>query len=595
MKVCSKKTSTYYKNFISFFGPLIVAMTLLQCNTERYLPPSDADNGGLLLPEGFEALVVVDSIGRTRHIAVNDNGDIYAQLSNSQDGKGTIALRDTDRDGKADSIVHFGDYPDQGRSATGVTIHNGYLYTSTRKMVYRNKLTAGVLVPTSPTEVVFTDMEKNIERNWHTTKPLAFDNEGNMYIPFGSPSDACQDMEKYGPVGIPGGRGLDPCPELETQAGIWKFDADKIGLTQADGVKFATGIRSVVGMEWNPKDESLYAVGNGIDNFHTIFPDLYTSWQAAMLPSETLMKVTEGANYGWPYAYYDQLQHKNVLQPGYGGDGNIVGRAEEFDDPVIAFPGHWAPMDVMFYRGNQLPKRYNNGVFVAFHGSTDRPPYPQAGFIVCFVPFNDKGEALGSWEVFADGFAGVNRVIDTSDAVYRPMGLSTGPDGSIYISESNKGKIWRVMYKGDKANFGVAQLAAMEKRKSADYIRTPIEGKDIRKEGDTYSGRILYNTYCAACHQRNGLGDNNRFPPLVASDWVSGDEDRLINIVLNGIQGEIEVNGRSYNGLMPQNRHLDDFAISSILTYIRKQFGNEAPAVSAQRVSQIRTATATNN
>ena len=89
---------------------------------------------------------------------------------------------------------------------------------------------------------------------------------------------------------------VGPMSGVGKHAGIWRFDADKIGLTQEDGTKFATGIRSIVGMEWNPKDESLYAVGNGIDNFHTIFPDLFTDWQAAMLPSETLMKVTEGSD-----------------------------------------------------------------------------------------------------------------------------------------------------------------------------------------------------------------------------------------------------------------------------------------------------------
>jgi mono/diheme cytochrome c family protein len=148
------------------------------------------------------------------------------------------------------------------------------------------------------------------------------------------------------------------------------------------------------------------------------------------------------------------------------------------------------------------------------------------------------------------------------------------------------------MYKGDRTKFGEAELASMEKRKSRDYIRTPIEGKDLRKEGDMLSGRILYNTYCAACHQRNGKGDNNRFPPLDGTDWVTGDEDRLIDVVLNGMQGEIEVNGRSYNGLMPQNKHLDDFAISSILTYIRKRFGNDAAAVTSMKVSQVRSETA---
>ncbi len=568
----------------------LTVISLIQCSKHIELPPSDPNNGGLFLPDNFEALVVTDSIGRTRHIAVNDNGDIYVQLNNSKDGKGTVVLRDINKDGKADSIVYFGDYIDKGRSATGVSIHQGYLYTSTKRMIYRNKLTAGEMVPTSETEVVLTDMEENIGKNWHATKPVSFDNKGHMYVPFGSPSDACQDIEKYGPAGIPGGKGLEPCPELETQAGIWRFDANKIGLTQKDGDKFATGIRSVVGMDWNPLDESLYAVGNGIDNFHTIHPDLYTSWQAALLPAETLMKVTEGSNFGWPYAYYDQIQQRNVLQPGYGGDGNIVGIASEFDDPVIGFPGHWAPMDVVFYQGNQFPERYRYGAFVAFHGSTDRPPYPQAGYIVCFVPFKD-GKSTGEWEVFADGFAGVDTVINTSDAVYRPMGLANGPDGSLYISESNKGKIWRVMYKGDKDNFGRVELASMEKRKSRNYIKTPDEVLDNMQQGDNLSGSILYNTYCASCHQRNGQGDNNRFPPLTDSEWVTGDENRLINIVLNGMQGEIKVNGITYNDLMPNHQHLEDLAIASIVTYIRNRFGGiNGIHIDVTKVSEVRSA-----
>jgi len=563
---------------------------LTQCRKSVELPKGDSDNGGLFFPEGFEAVVVADSIGRARHIAVNDNGDIYVKLTfnDAMNGRGgTVGLRDTNDDGKADTIAYFGDYTDEGHSAVGVTIHNGYLYTSTVRRILRNKLTPGKLVPESQTEVVLTDVDENVVKNWHTTKPVAFDNKGNMYVPFGSPSDACQDITKYGPVGIPGGRGLDPCPELEEHAGIWRFDASKTELTQKDGSKFATGIRSVVGMQWNPIDESLYAVGNGIDNFHTIYPNLYSLWQAAVLPAETVMKITEGSDFGWPYAYYDQMLEKNVLQPGYGGDGKKTERADKFDEPVIAFPGHWAPMDILFYQGDQFPGRYKNGAFIAFHGSTDRSPCPQAGYIVCFIPF-ENGKATKKWEVFADGFTGVDTVVNTSDAVYRPMGLATGPDGSLYISESKKGKIWRVMFKGDKNKFGENELASMEKRKSRSYIRTPDEVKDNLGQGDRLAGSILYNTYCATCHQRNGRGDNNRFPPLAGSDWVTGEETKLISVVLNGLQGRIKVNGKTYNGLMPANDHLDDHAIASILTYIRGNFGNRAAPINALKVQKVR-------
>lgn len=571
---------------------LLIALVIISCSKiSRTLPAGSPDNGGLFLPNNFEALVVVDSIGKARHLAVNDNGDIYVKLTFNRAMKGsggTVGLRDLNKDGRADSIVYFGDYKDIGGSAVGMTIHDGYLYTSTVNQVLKNKLTPGQLVPESKTEVVLTDLDPNVARNWHTTKPVAFDRKGYMYVPFGTPSDAGQDITKYGPIGIPGGKGLDPSPELETHGGIWRFDASKTNQTQKDGYKFATGIRSVVGMVWSPIDDNLYAVMNGIDNFRTIFPDLYTAWQAAVLPSEPLLKVTEGSDFGWPYAYYDHMLKKNVLQPGYGGDGKIIGRASKFDVPVIGFPGHWAPMDVMFYQGNQFPDRYKQGAFVAFHGSTDRSPYPQAGYIVCFVPFKN-GAPTGEWEVFADGFTGVDTVVNTSDAVYRPMGLATGPDGSLYISESNKGKIWRIMYKGDKKEFGEKQLAGMELRKSRSYIKTPDEVKDNLHRGDRLAGSILYNTYCASCHQRDGKGDNSRFPPLAKSEWVTGDKQRLISVILNGLDGEITVNGQSWQGMMPAHAEfLDDHAIASISTYIRQSFGNKAGPVSSLEVAEVR-------
>jgi len=182
----------------------------------------------------------------------------------------------------------------------------------------------------------------------------------------------------------------------------------------------------------------------------------------------------------------------------------------------------------------------------------------------------------------------VDTVINTSDAKYRPMGLAMGPDGSLYISESEKGKIWKVLYKGDKDVFGAPQLASMEARKSRSYIRTPDELADNLQQGDELSGSILYKTYCATCHQRNARGDENRFPPLANSEWVVGDPDRLIDIVLNGLDGEIVVNDKSYNGLMPPNKHLDDHAIASILTFIRKNFGNDASTINSEQVRKVR-------
>ena len=227
---------------------IITAACLAACKQRLHLPKGDANNGGLFLPKNFEALVVVDSIGPARHLAVNTNGDIYVKLTynDAMNGAGgTVGLRDLNEDGKADSIAYFGDYKDVGNSAVGMTIHDGYLYTSTVRQVLRNKLTPGKLIPESKTEVMLTDEDENVAKNWHTTKPVAFDNKGYMYVPFGSPSDACQDITQFGPVGTPGGHGLDPCPELENHAGIWRFRADKTNQTQKDGSKFSTGIEAL--------------------------------------------------------------------------------------------------------------------------------------------------------------------------------------------------------------------------------------------------------------------------------------------------------------------------------------------------------------
>jgi mono/diheme cytochrome c family protein len=168
------------------------------------------------------------------------------------------------------------------------------------------------------------------------------------------------------------------------------------------------------------------------------------------------------------------------------------------------------------------------------------------------------------------------------------MGIAMGPDGSLYISETEKGKIWRVMYKGDKKNFGTAQLAEMEKHKLLSHIRTPDEVKDNLEKGKIPEKAKLYNTYCAACHQNDGKGDGNRFPPLGRTDWVTGDKIKLLNTVLKGLNGEIIVNDKPYNGLMPAHNFLKDEEVANILTYIRQNFGNTASAVSVEEVKEYR-------
>jgi glucose/arabinose dehydrogenase/mono/diheme cytochrome c family protein len=561
---------------------VVLSFILISCSEVRELPKGDPDNGGLYLPENFEAIVVIDSLeGRARHIAVNDNGDIYVKSRFSKPDGRNVALRDTDGDGKADVIEKFGKYEKERSYGTAMRIHNGYLYFSSELIVYRYKLSQGKLVPEGELEeIVVDDHEHGMHE--HIAKPIAFDDKGHLYVPYGAPSNACQEVNR-----TPAVPGIDPCPQLEQHGGVWRFDANKKGQTQKDGVEFATGIRSVVAMDWNPADNNLYLVMHGRDDLLRLWATIYTPWQSAVLPAEEFIKVTEGSDFGWPYCYYDQIQEKKVLAPEYGGDGNVIGRCDQFEKPLIGFPGHWAPNDLLFYQGEQFPSRYKQGAFVAFHGSTNRAPYPQSGYFIGFIPF-ENGKPTGDWEVFADGFAEVDPIVNVSDAVYRPMGIAMGPDGSLYVSDTEKGKIWRIFFKGDKDSFTNENLAKMESRKKLSHLRTPDKVEDNLEKGLVAGGEKVFNVYCATCHQKDGKGASGRFPPLAGTDWVTGDKNRLIGIVLNGMQGSIVVNGETYINAMPQHGFLSDDEIANVLTYIRQNFGNKASDVKPDEVSRIR-------
>ena len=457
------------KNVVLIF--LVLFLVNCQRDNSLVIPNTDADNGGLFFPEGFGALVVTNGVGESRHLAVNTNGDIYVKLRTSDGDKGNLALRDTNGDGKADIIERFGDYPNDGRFATEMRVHKGYLYFSSELVIYRQKLTPNKLIPEGKPEILVKDP---YPIRWHNAKSLAFDNNGGMYVTFSAPTNAC---EEYRPGSNPTDvvKGEYPCTQLNILAGIWKFDEDKLNQKKSEGKRFATGLRSIVGMSWNDEDNSLYAINHGRDYLNTRAPQYFSEWENTVLPAEEFMKIKEGDDFGWPYTYYDHFKEKRMLAPEYGGDGIKV--ANGYTDPLMGMPAHWAPNDLLFYKGSQFPARYKKGAFVAFHGSTNRTPYPQAGYIVAFIPF-ENGKPTKKWEVFADGFTGADTIVSMQDAKYRPMGLAEGPDGSLYISESKEGKIWRVIFEGDTTSFGAAQLEAMEKRKSRSYIKMPVENTD---------------------------------------------------------------------------------------------------------------------
>ena len=457
------------------FYYLFITFIMLSCSDKVELI-FDNDNGGLFLPKGFQALVVHDGVGQSRHIAVNDNGDIYVKLRLDYGRNGNVALRDNNGDGKAEIIERFGDYPNDGRFATEMKINDGYIYYSSERVIYRQKLNHKKLVPDSPVEVILTDP---FPIRWHNAKSIAFDKQGSMYVTFSGFTNSCEDMTKGYDDPMATVLGRDPCDELELLGAIWKFDKNKLNQTLTDGNKYSTGVRSVVGITWNNEVNQLFAVNHGRDYLYNHAPKFYSEWDNAVLPSDEFMKISEGDDFGWPYTYYDHFKSKRLVAPEYGGDGEKLA-SEKFKDPIFGLPAHWAPNDLLFYTGEMFPERYKNGAFIAFHGSTNRAPYPQAGYVVGFIPFNN-GIPSGELEIFADGFAGVDVIKEMKDANYRPMGLAQGLDGSLYISDSKKGKIWRVLYTGNKAVFNNENLQNMQLRERLSHIKMPVEFEDIVK------------------------------------------------------------------------------------------------------------------
>lgn len=416
---------------------LFAVLFLVFCHSENRKKENstelkaDADNANLILPAGFGALKVMDQVGPARHLAVTPEGHIYIKLAYpDKEGNAIIFLKAGD---KPNSYTKSG-FSNYG--GTGIYLKDQYLYASSNEEVFRYKLNdKHEVIATAAPEKIVTGL---LNRHQHESKSIVLDNNGNIYVNIGAYSNSCQrEDRKDGSPGIP------DCPILDSAGGIWQFKADKQNQHYGDGQRYATGLRNVVGLDWNQQDNTLYVMQHGRDQM-TMFPQFYDAKQNAELPAECLFKLNKGDNAGWPYCYYDPIQKKNMLSPEYGGDGKKEA-SKEFIDPIVGYPAHLAPNGLLFYTGDMFPEKYKNGAFIAFHGSWNRAPEPQAGFFVVFQPFKD-GKPSGDWEIFADGFSGSKENTASGKAEHRPCGLAQGPDGSLYVTDDSKGWIYRIIY-----------------------------------------------------------------------------------------------------------------------------------------------------
>jgi glucose/arabinose dehydrogenase/mono/diheme cytochrome c family protein len=542
------------------------------------------EDSGLKLPAGFCATIFADGIGHARHLVVAPNGVVYVNTWSGDyyppgdkppAGGFLIALQDKTGAGKADVIERFGETAQTGGAGgTGIALYKGSIYAEINDRIVRYALPAGSIVPQGPATTVVTGLPLGGDHPMH---PFAITADGSLYVDVGTATNSCQLKNRT--LKSPG---ADPCTELETRGGTWRYDANKTNQPFTPADRFATGIRNGEGFAVDAAGKRLFVTQHGRDQLHANWPDLYPLPKEATLPAEELLLLKQGGDYGWPECYYDAVQQKLVLAPEYGGDGgNKVGVCADKIAPVAAFPAHWGPNGAVFYDQKQFPAHYRNGVFIAFHGSWDRSPYAQGGYNIVFQPLAGARSA-GPCEIFADGFAGA---VETPEkAVHRPSGVAVGPDGSLYIADDNTGRIYRVKYVGGSAGGGATSTPCPSASASPGPIDTanakPPEGtnpdaglsvptgatSEMVALGDRiYHGQVG-GASCAGCHGSDGKG-TPLGPDLTDTKylWNDGSWAGITKTITDGVPQPKE-----YRSPMPPmgGAQLTDDQVKALAAYV---------------------------
>jgi glucose/arabinose dehydrogenase len=348
--------------------------------------PPIAPLSDLVLPPGFTISVYASGLPGARQMTVSPEGVLLVARRRTHE---VVALPDKDKDGVAEPQVILSGLP----TANSLAFNGGHLYIATTPAVMRVRWSNGAHVGTPE---VFAALPSSTPAA-HTSRVLGFGPDGRLYVSIGSSCDVCIEAD-------------------QRRTTIQVFNAS------GAGQPYATGLRNANGFDWDPATGRLWAGDNGQD---ALGPDF---------PPDEINIVEAGKHYGFPF--FVGRNRPNAV-PGEEAVRPAV-TANSVVPPALELPAHVAATDLRFYTGTQFPAAYRNAPFLALHGSTATPP--KVGYKVVRILVKD-GRPVG-FEDFVSGWL-KNDVVSG-----RPAGLAVGADGALYVSDDNKGFIYRIAYNG---------------------------------------------------------------------------------------------------------------------------------------------------
>lgn len=402
---------------------LLLLLSLLVTPLSAQSRDCDGFYTPLVVPAGFCVRPFAEKVGPVRHIVVHPSGVVVAATKLPP---GLVALADTSGDGVADVVTRFG----PGEGGTGVTWSGGWVYFAADVGVYRIPWPAEARAPTGDGEWVAQGLPSAGSSGWaHTMKGIAVGGDGAVYVSIGSATDNCQPSPEIMPQ-----EGLWPCPELSSRAGIWRFAPPATIGAAWTGSRHATGLRNAMALAHDPSSGTLWAASHGRDFLNRAWG--WSSEESANQPAELLVRVTRGADFGWPYCMgrWQDTGATLVIAPEYDkrdGEAACARRTQ----PTAGYPGHWSPMAIA-PATDALPAPWRRGLFIAFHGSRTRAPLAEAGHQVLFQPLDAKGLPMGERQIFL-------RTTDKPGSL-RPAGVAIAPNGILYVTDDDHARIIRI-------------------------------------------------------------------------------------------------------------------------------------------------------